>query len=78
MTDDKAPLAFEEALSELESLVDILEKGDLSLEQSLQSYERGMQLTHSCQDALKNAEQKVRILSNPTDDADLEPYDSEH
>lgn len=78
MTDEKPPLPFEEALSELENLVDILEKGDLSLEQSLETYERGMKLTGSCQDALKKAEQKVRILSEPTEDSDLEPYNSEH
>ena len=75
MSDEKKPLSFEDALSELESLVDTLEKGDLSLEDSLKSFERGVELTRSCQEALKAAEQKVRSLSPPSEDGDLEPYD---
>ena len=75
MSDEKKPLSFEDALSELESLVDTLEKGDLSLEDSLKSFERGVELTRSCQEALKDAEQKVRSLSPPSEDGDLEPYD---
>jgi len=75
VTNEKAPVSFEDALSELESLVDTLEKGDLSLEDSLKTFERGVQLTRSCQDALKDAQQKVRMLSQPDEDSDLEPYD---
>ncbi|VAX10987.1 Exodeoxyribonuclease VII small subunit [hydrothermal vent metagenome] len=67
---------FEEALSELETLVETMEQGDLSLEDSLKSFERGVQLTRTCQQALKNAEQKVEILSANTPDADLEPFDN--
>jgi exodeoxyribonuclease VII small subunit len=67
--------SFEDALSELEALVDILEKGDLSLEDSLKSYERGVTLTRACQETLKQAEQRVRMLSRPDDDADLLPFD---
>ncbi len=75
VTKESPPISFEDALSELESLVDTLEKGDLSLEDSLKTFERGVQLTRSCQEALKDAEQKVRTLSQPDEDADLEPYD---
>jgi len=70
----KSP-SFEDALNELESLVDTLEKGDLSLEDSLKTFERGVELTRSCQEALKDAEQKVRQLSKADPDADLGPYD---
>ena len=69
------PPSFEDALNELETLVDTLEKGDMSLEESLQTFERGVELTRSCQQALKDAEQKVRMLSQPDPDADLEPHD---
>lgn len=70
-------LSFEEALSELESLVETMERGDLPLEESLKSFERGIELTRTCQNALKEAEQKVEILSAKTPDAKLEPFDSE-
>ena len=70
--------SFEEALSELEALVDSMEKGELPLEESLASFERGIALTRTCQQALKAAEQKVEILSQNTLDAEPEPFDSEH
>ncbi|WP_116812228.1 exodeoxyribonuclease VII small subunit [Steroidobacter cummioxidans] len=53
---------FERSLAELEAIVDKLEHGDLSLDDSLRHFERGVQLTRSCQSALKQAEQKVEIL----------------
>ena len=59
---------------ELENLVESLEKGDLSLEESLKSFERGVELTRSCQQALDEAEQKVRILSSDSEQAELEPF----
>jgi exodeoxyribonuclease VII small subunit len=68
---------FEQALAELESLVDKLEKGELSLEESLRSFERGVELTRICQEALQDAEQKVQILSRKSQDAKLEPFESE-
>ncbi|MES9830804.1 MAG: exodeoxyribonuclease VII small subunit [Candidatus Thiodiazotropha sp. 6PLUC2] len=71
--------AFEEALKELESLVETLEQGDQSLEDSLKSFERGVSLTRLCQEALKEAEQKVQILSGEQQTSELEsfPNDSE-
>ncbi len=69
--------SFEDALSELETLVDVLEKGDLSLEDSLKTFERGVQLTRTCQEALKDAEQKVRLLNQDPSGESLEPYDSD-
>jgi exodeoxyribonuclease VII small subunit len=56
------PPDFEQALAELEALVEKMEQGDLSLEESLQSFERGIQLTRNCQQALQEAEQKVQVL----------------
>lgn len=53
---------FESALAELESLVNQLEEGDLSLELSLKSFERGVQLVRAGQQRLTQAEQQVQIL----------------
>lgn len=74
---DKAPVepTFEEALAELEAIVDQLERGDLSLEDSLQSFERGVALTTVCQRALSQAEQRVEMLTGKGADAKLEPFD---
>lgn len=53
---------FEKALAELETLVARMEQGDLSLEDSLQQFERGIELTRACQQALKAAELRVQVL----------------
>lgn len=66
---------FEQSLENLEELVTAMEDGDLSLEDSLQAFEKGIKLTRECQTALKNAEQKVRILIN--DNGDTEELDIE-
>ncbi|MGQ0384575.1 MAG: exodeoxyribonuclease VII small subunit [Gammaproteobacteria bacterium] len=58
---------FEAALAELEQIVQRLEQGDLPLEESLRQFERGVALTRSCQKALRQAEQKIRVLSQGTD-----------
>jgi exodeoxyribonuclease VII small subunit len=68
---------FEENLAELEALVDTLERGDLTLEQSLVAFERGVRLTRTCQQALDAAEQKVRILMSSTEGAQPEPFADE-
>lgn len=68
---------FEEALSELEALVERLEHGNLSLEESLITFERGVELTRTCQQSLKAAEQKVRILAQQSGDAGLVPFDGD-
>ncbi|MES9883322.1 MAG: exodeoxyribonuclease VII small subunit, partial [Sedimenticola sp.] len=69
----KKSISFEEGLSELEALVETLECGDLNLEESLASFSRGVELTRNCQQALKEAEQKVQILSDKRTDAEPEP-----
>ena len=70
-------LSFEDALGELESLVERMERGELTLEDSLKSFERGVELTRTCQQALQQAEQKVEILTSQSPDADLEPFESD-
>lgn len=59
----KKSVDFEQSIAELEALVDALESGDLSLEDSLKTFEKGVKITHECQTALKDAEKKVEILS---------------
>ena len=71
-TDEMADVAFETALEELESLVEKMETGELSLEDSLAAFERGVKLTRHCQSSLKAAELKVKVL---TESGDLEDLD---
>ena len=66
---------FEQSLSELETLVEEMEKGNLDLETSLQHFERGINLTRSCQNLLQNAEQKVQVLLTQNEDAELAPFE---
>ncbi|MDH3871313.1 MAG: exodeoxyribonuclease VII small subunit [Gammaproteobacteria bacterium] len=68
---------FEQSLQELEALVEKMEQGDLSLEESLQHFERGVQLTRTCQQALKEAEQKVETLLKKNGQEEVVPFDSE-
>lgn len=79
-TTEPAPNAvaqFERSLDELESLVQRMEKGDLSLDDSLAAYERGVSLYRHCQTALEQAELRVKLLSDPLDPASAEPFDDE-
>jgi len=71
---DNKPLDFEKALNELEGLVETMEQGDMSLEDSLRHFERGVDLTHQCQTALKEAEQKVQILIEKSEQGELEDF----
>jgi exodeoxyribonuclease VII small subunit len=68
---------FEKALAELENLVERMEQGDQTLEQSLKDFERGVELTRACQQALKAAEQKVETLLEANQQADLVPFDDD-
>ncbi|MEE9302799.1 MAG: exodeoxyribonuclease VII small subunit [Thiotrichaceae bacterium] len=56
-------LSFEDAMNELEALVDSMEKDSLTLEESLMKFEKGVKLTRICQQALAKAEQEVKILT---------------
>jgi exodeoxyribonuclease VII small subunit len=60
--DRPLPQDFETALTELESLVEVMEDGSLPLEQSLAAYRRGAALARICQERLTQAEQQVKVL----------------
>ena len=68
---------FEAALEQLEALVSAMEEGDLSLEESLQSFEKGIKLTRECQSALSKAEQKVQKLVDDAGTTEPLDYDSD-
>lgn len=65
---------FEQALAELETVVERLERGDLPLEDALSVFERGVALTRHCQSALKAAQQRVEILTQRDGQAQIEPF----
>ena len=62
--DVPSPESFESAMGQLETLVSKMESGDLSLEESLKAFEKGVTLTRFCQDQLKKAELKVQELNS--------------
>jgi exodeoxyribonuclease VII small subunit len=75
---------LEKSLAELEKIVERLETGDLSLDDSLKQFERGVALTRQCQAALRSAEQKVEILlkksgaaASPEEGFEAEPFDTD-
>ena len=68
-------LDFESAIHELESLVERMEQGETTLEESLTDFERGVALFRQCQKALDEAEQKVQILMKKSGAAQLEDFD---
>ena len=77
MPKKKNTTLFEDSLAELEQLVNQLEQGDISLEESLKSFERGVNLTRTCQKALQEAEQKVQILIENNGTQTLEMFTDE-
>lgn len=74
VTDKRNGIDFEKSLSELEELVERMEKGEISLEESLKDFERGIGLARACQTALKEAEQKVQVLIEKDGQLDVEPF----
>lgn len=68
--------SFERALDELEQLVQKMENGEQSLDESLLAYERGIALYRECQKALEQAEQRVRLLADPANPAAAEDFGS--
>ena len=65
---------FEKSLDELEQLVRRMEQGELTLDESLQAYERGVALYRNCQAALDQAELRVRLLTDPDDPESARPF----
>ena len=74
MAKNAAP-ALETSLDSLEALVERMESGELTLEESLQAFEQGVKLTRECQQALSQAEQKVRILLEQDPQAEPAPFE---
>lgn len=70
----KTPLKFEKALEELEQIVERMEAGEITLEESLKQFERGIQLTRACQEALQKAEQRVQQLVEKNGTESLVPF----
>ena len=66
---------FEQALAALEAVVERLESGELSLEQSLKHFERGIALTRACQKSLAEAEQRVKVLMETDGRERLAPFE---
>ena len=69
---ETTPRTFESALAEFEALVEKMERGDLSLEDSVSAYERGVVLHRYCERALSTAERKIRILTEGAGDGGQE------
>jgi exodeoxyribonuclease VII small subunit len=69
----KKQLDLEKTMAEIETIVEQLEAGDLSLDKSLKQFEKGVRLSRECQTVLKEAEQKVQMLM----DKELKDVDPE-
>lgn len=70
-------LSFEEALTELEAIVQRLERGDAPLEESIAIYQRGAKLKAHCEGKLKDAQLKVeKIVLAPDGSASVEDFDA--
>ena len=76
MTEKPTSLDFESQLKQLESLVEKLESGDLSLEESLKAYEQGVKISQDCEAALESAQQRVEKLLKKDGDVSREPFDT--
>ena len=74
---DASPVAdFEQSMQALEDLVARMETGEMTLEESLAAYERGVGLYRRCQGALEQAELRVRLLSDPGNPDEARPFDA--
>ncbi len=77
MPPKKKNIDFEQSLGTLEGLVNRMEQGDMTLEESLQAFESGIALTRECQARLAAAELQVNKLIEVQGNVSLEPFDSE-
>lgn len=72
-----ATVSFETAMTEMESIVKDLETGKVSLEKSIESYERGMNLKAHCEAKLRDAQMKIeKIVVGPNGTISTEPFDT--
>ena len=67
---------FETAVEDLETIVEQMEEGDLSLEQAMVEFEKGVKITRECQQALQQAEQKVKVLIEKQGEFELIDFDT--
>ena len=74
MATSKQTTDFEGSLKRLEALVSEMEKGDLSIEEALKSFEEGISLTRECQNILHAAEQKVVMLTEQSGELGEQPF----
>ncbi|HJP98306.1 MAG TPA: exodeoxyribonuclease VII small subunit [Rhodanobacteraceae bacterium] len=72
--ESNAVAQFEQSLDELEQLVAKMEGGELNLDESLRSFERGIALYRSCQTALEQAEARVKLLLDPGHPESAQPF----
>jgi exodeoxyribonuclease VII small subunit len=77
VTRKKQGVDFEAALEELEGLVERMEEGALSLEESLKTYERGIELSRVCQKSLDAAEQRIQILTEKDGATEMQNFQAE-
>ena len=78
MNQTSPKIDFEQQLTNLESLVTSLEGGDLTLEESLNSFEEGVKIARECQRALQSAEQRIELLMKQGDEIVSQPFVPEH
>lgn len=64
---------FEEAMNELEDIVKKLEQGEVQLEEAIELYKKGMELSHFCHEKLQNAEKQ--LISVVNEDGELKPFE---
>ena len=64
MTVNKNDISFEEALKDLEKIVEDLNTGDMELEKAITAYEKGIQLKNICEERLKNAQERIELIQN--------------
>ena len=62
MTVKKNDISFEEALKDLEKIVEDLNNGDMELEKAITAYEKGIKLKNICEERLKNAQERIELL----------------
>ena len=64
MSEKKDNISFEEALKDLEKIVDELNNGDMELEKAITAYEKGIKLKNICEERLKNAQERIELIQN--------------
>lgn len=77
MPPKKKAVDFEQSLKALEDLVNRMEQGDMSLEESLDAFQKGIALTRECQTRLAEAEQQVNLLIEENDQFRLEAFEED-